>query len=68
MSYKHKPWVFHSDYRGVRIDWREGMKRRGWRIHSTVELGSEKPGVQVFDSLEAAQRNIDIRIERSRYR
>lgn len=63
----YKPWQFHSVYRGVQIEWRDGMRKRGWRIHTTVELGSSKPGVQVFDSLEAAQRNVDRRIERSRY-
>ena len=64
MTYKHKPWEYHSMYKGVRIDCRPGMSRRGWRIHTTPALGSSKGGVQVFNTMEAAQRNIDQRIER----
>ena len=64
MTYKHKPWEYHSTYKGARIDCRPGMSRRGWRIHATVALGSAKPGFQVFNSLEAAQRNVDKRLER----
>ena len=57
-------WQAHSMYRGVQVDHRADLKRRNWRIHVTPEIGSMKAGFQRFDSLAAAQRNIDSRLDR----
>lgn len=57
-------WQYHSTYRGVRVDYRPDMQRRGFRIHVGKALGSYRDGsVQVFNTLHACHTNIDKRIK-----
>lgn len=62
--YKPQEWEFFGGYKGVRIDYRPGMKKRGWRIHVGPNQGSKRDGVQVFDSMSAAMLNIDKRLKK----
>lgn len=64
-SAEDRTWRKWGYYRGVLVEHRPAMQRRSWRIHTNAEIGSSRPGVQVFNSRQAAERNIDGRLQRA---
>ena len=55
-----KQWQYHSHYKGVVIEYRPGMQRRGWcSIYHNWYANGEIGHPFVHHSLENAHRHID---------